>query len=275
MANSTTKNKTAFNISKDVELRIVELSLQNPEFGAKRLSGLLEQEDNDISASSIQYILKRHGLENLEKRRERVKVKRAVEELRSQSENPPPVPRMRAEKKFPSHVKPVSKTPVPAKVRSSWGLTAFNILLFVLIVFSGLYAAQNIRSAIPEPQPVPVTTQVPAENIPAAIKVAVLPLDDYHPIWERNLFNISQVEAPAPKKDSAPQELTLAKQDLSLELVGTVVSDDPSLNRALIENLVDRSQGIYRVGSRIEVSRSRKSCVTGSSSMPARALKFS
>ena len=251
MANSTTKNKTAFNISKDSEARIVELSLQNPDFGAKRLSGLLAQEDSDLSVSSIQYILKRHGLENIEKRRARVKVKRAVEELRAQSENPPPFPRVHEEKIIPPHVIPVSKAPAAIRVRSSWGLTASCLLLFVLIVFSGLYAAQNIGRAIPMPHPVPVTAQAPAEKPPAAIQVAVPPLDNYSPIWERNLFDISQKEASAPIKESAPEELALAKQDVGLELVGTVVSDDPSLNRALINNLVARSQGIYRVGNRI------------------------
>ena len=251
MANSTTKNKAAFNIPKAVEARIVALSLQNPDLGANRLSELFVQEDSEISVSSIQYILKRHGLENLEKRRARVKVKQAVEELRSQSENPPPVPRVHEEKFIPPHVIPVSKAPTAIRGRSSWGLTASCLLLFVLIVFSGLYAAQNIGRAIPEPQRVPVTTLAPTENIPAAIQDVVLPLDNYRPIWERNLFDISEIEPPAPIKESTPGELTLAKQDLGLKLVGTVVSDDPSLNRALIDNVVARSQGIYRVGNRI------------------------
>jgi general secretion pathway protein C len=252
MDNSTMKNKTAFNIPKTVEARIVELSLQNPDFDAKRLSGLLAQEDSDVSVSSIQYILKRHGLENFEKRRARVKVKRAVEKLRAQTENPPPVPRVNEEKIIPPDVIPVSRAPAATRGRSSWGLTASCLLLFVLIVFSGLYAAQNIGRAISDPHTVPVTTQTPAENIPAAIEVAPPPLDNYRPIWERNLFNISQKEASAPVKESTHYNLSLAKQDIGLELVGTVVSDDPSLNRALIENLAVRSQGIYRVGNRIE-----------------------
>ena len=156
------------------------------------------------------------------------------------------------EKKFiPPHVIPVSKAPTAIRGRSSWGLTASCLLLFVLIVFSDLYAAQNIGRAITEPQRVPVTTLAPTENIPAAIQDVVLSLDNYRPIWERNLFDISEIEPPAPIKESAPGELTLAKQDIGLKLVGTVVSDDPSLNRALIDNVVPRSQGIYRVGNRI------------------------
>jgi transposase len=48
--------------------RIVELSLKNPEMGARRLVSLLKQKKVDVSTSAVYTILTRHGLQTRDKR---------------------------------------------------------------------------------------------------------------------------------------------------------------------------------------------------------------
>jgi general secretion pathway protein C len=55
-------------IPPEVEDRIVEISLQNPECGARRLIPLLQQEEIFVSVSAVYRILKRDDLENRQKR---------------------------------------------------------------------------------------------------------------------------------------------------------------------------------------------------------------
>jgi general secretion pathway protein C len=55
-------------IPPEVEARIVEVSLQNPECGARRLIPLLQQEEIFVSVSAVYRILKRDDLENRQKR---------------------------------------------------------------------------------------------------------------------------------------------------------------------------------------------------------------
>ena len=52
----------------EYEQRVVDISLKNPDFGAKRLIPLLEKEQIKVSATTIYRILKRHGIQNREKR---------------------------------------------------------------------------------------------------------------------------------------------------------------------------------------------------------------
>ena len=68
MATPKIKKKTVSRITPEVEVRIVALSLQNPEFGAKRLMPLLSVENIDVSASTVYNLLKRNGLSSREKR---------------------------------------------------------------------------------------------------------------------------------------------------------------------------------------------------------------
>ena len=68
MARPQAVKKASSRISSDVENRIVALSLQNPEFGAKRLAPLLQQENISVSVSTTYNILKRNGLQTRTKR---------------------------------------------------------------------------------------------------------------------------------------------------------------------------------------------------------------
>ena len=55
-------------ISNRVELRIIELSQKNPDFGARRLTALMKSEKIGVSESTIYNVLKRHDLQTREKR---------------------------------------------------------------------------------------------------------------------------------------------------------------------------------------------------------------
>ena len=79
-------------------------------------------------------------------------------------------------------------------------------------------------------------------------QASIRPLSDYQVIWQRNLFNITLSKDSDKKDDIALDKIALAKKDLGLELVGTVVSDDPNLSRAIIDNRKTREQEAYREG---------------------------
>ena len=72
MAKAKTTKEAAAKITKKAEERIVELSLQNPDLGAKRLVPLLKQKKVRVSSSQIYSVLKRHGLQTREKRLARI-----------------------------------------------------------------------------------------------------------------------------------------------------------------------------------------------------------
>jgi hypothetical protein len=80
------------------------------------------------------------------------------------------------------------------------------------------------------------------------------PLGDYSKITERNLFGAPE------EKDSVPSEeieanllagIPVAKKDLGLNLVGTVLADDPKINIAIIDNRSTQLQESYHEGDRI------------------------
>jgi general secretion pathway protein C len=82
----------------------------------------------------------------------------------------------------------------------------------------------------------------------AQSSVSVPSLDGYRQIWERNLFNITKPKEPDSEKKISLDKLAPAKKDLGLELVGTVVADDPKLSRAIIDNRGIKKQEAYREG---------------------------
>jgi len=245
-----TKRKNIFRISHAIELRILDLSLQNPDFGAVRLLRLLQQEKIDPSASTVYNVLKRNGLQTRDKRLARVKAKQAAEAWGPQQENPPQVPQLQAEKTFHHSILSVSKEHARTRKGGYFGWTLLNILLLVLLTITGRHVVQNVRRLMREPRLVKVAAPSSIDILPIAAAVdAPSPLYDYRMIWERNLFGVLKKDAPVPETERAAENFILAKKDLGLRLVGTVVADDPSLNRALIDDLNTRAQGIYSEGN--------------------------
>jgi general secretion pathway protein C len=290
-------------IPPEVEDRIVEISLQNPEFGARRLRPLLQQEEILVSASAVYTILKRNNLENRQKRLLKLEARQAQEppsvpeaevpepfaeaaeteltpagdeepepvfetavaaqipiedETPVPAEEPEPVtePAMVAPAQ-PERV-PVRKAPTkPIKKGKHWVFYPLYLLLFSLIGYLGFQAVQTIQYARLETEPLQIDDSVTV-GITAKTVASLRPLDDYRQIWERNLFNISKVKDSDSEKKISLENITLAKKDLGLELVGTVVADDPQLSRAIIYNRRIRKQEAYREGDTAEKVRIKK-----------------
>jgi hypothetical protein len=77
-------------ITDEVAEQIVQVSLQNPDYGAQRLVPLLEKEGILLTASAVYRMLKRNGLQNRDKRLARSQGQQAVEELPAETIEPPP-----------------------------------------------------------------------------------------------------------------------------------------------------------------------------------------
>jgi general secretion pathway protein C len=282
MGRQDVNKKITAKIPHAFEERIVELSLQNPEFGAKRLLPLLNLEDIDVSISTVYNILKRNGLQNRDKRLVVLEAQQAFEAMVRQdvrtprlnavpipapAEEPLPLPEDTAEELQPPlgkpepgteiqkekillpRVLPIKKAREKTKFQSSWFLTLSNMLLLALLVYLGFYTVQNLHNA-------GLMAEAAATVTPAPAGIAVRPenasglLSDYRFISERNIFNISKKEAPGPKKEIVVEKLSRAKKDLGLLLVGTAVAYDSRLSRALIDNHKTRQQEVYREGDK-------------------------
>ena len=280
-------------IPPEVEDRIVEISLQNPEYGARRLRPLLQQEEILVSASAVYGILKRNNLENRQKRLLKLEARQAPEPppapefegpepiaeaaeteptpavgqvpepvsepavaapIPSEAEAPVPVeePEPLPEPVVATPAKlerpPVRKAPIkPIKKKSHWVFYPLYILLFILIGYLGFHAAQTIQYARLETGTLTVVDSATV-GIAANTDAPERPLDGYRQIWQRNLFNITKPTEPDSQKKISLEKIALAKKDLGLELVGTVVADDPKLSRAIIDNRRIRKQEAYREG---------------------------
>jgi type II secretion system protein C len=288
-------------IPTEVENRIVEISLQNPESGARRLISLLQQEEIYVSVSAVYRILKRNELENRQKRllkieamqvpeappepeiegREPIVEAPQIEPIPAVDETPepvfepavvaaaPPVDKAPEPAEEPEHTPepavaeaaeaaepdkperpPVRKAPIKTiKKRARWVFYPIYLLLFLLIGYLGLHAVQRIQYVRLETETPTVAESATADmTIKTETATSVQPIDGYRKIWERNLFNTGRVKEPDLAEKIALASLAPAKKGLGLELVGTVVADDPRLSRAIIDNRGIRKQEAYREG---------------------------
>ncbi|MBW2430641.1 MAG: hypothetical protein JRF56_16900, partial [Deltaproteobacteria bacterium] len=326
-----------------VKDRIVELSLENPDLGARRLVHLLQQEDLFVSASSVYTILKRNDIENRSKRLLKLKEQRIPktppefeielpepvlvpahlapmppedeipESVQDQEELPPspiedeiwepvlepvewalgpdqneiseplpapaaeevpepviepavavPIP-LAAEEPLPveepepmperTAVAPVEPEPPPARKtliklphkKSHWIFYPLYLLLLLLIGYLGFQAVQAIQIARLEADAVAASGPEGARP-DVQPQASIRPLSDYQVIWQRNLFNVTVSKDSDKKEEISLEKIALAKKDLGLELVGTVVADNPNLSRAIIDNRKTREQEAYREG---------------------------
>ena len=187
MGRTQAEKKASTKISSDVENRIVAISLQNPEFGAKRLAPLLQHENISVSASKVYTILKRNGLQTREKRllanetQQKVSMPEPpVLDIPVPEQEPLPQQVITKEKALPSPIPPTPQVVVKPIAKRSNVLVHLNILLFAMIVFSGFNTVQNISTARKEPE---VKSQVFRPEIKR--EPSAQPLKDYGIIWKR------------------------------------------------------------------------------------------
>ena len=254
-------DKALAELTPEIEERIVEVSLQNPDHGARRLSGLLHGEGILISSSALYTLLKRHGLQNRSLRLSRI-------ELQSLTEAPPPaveaaaayavpLPETQEEpERAPGDAVDVLKPPLTVTVpaapvksphRARWLFYLTDLCLLVLVGYLGYHAVLNFKQVRREPEVVAVVK--PETMLPAAqMQVAVQPLKGYHKIWERNLFNIEKEKDPTAVKEIPIEKIALAEKSIGLKLLGTVLADNSALRRAIVRNQKTREQEAYREG---------------------------
>jgi type II secretion system protein C len=129
----------------------------------------------------------------------------------------------------------------------SWVFYLANILLLALVGYLGFHGVLKFQRVRMEPE-----TFAAVETAPVRVAVqrepAIQPLKGYRKIWERNLFNIPEKKALAPKKEIPIEKIALAQKDLGLKLVGTVVANDATLSRAIVYVSKSREQDAYREG---------------------------
>jgi len=244
-----------------IEGRIVEVSLQNPDHGARRLAGLLGGEGIIISSSALYTLLKRHGLQNRSLRLARIEAQRPAEApapvveapapyavpMPEPAEEPEGPPAVAVEISQPSAAVPVPQAVVTSTHRARGFFYLANLLLLALVGYLGFHAVLNFQRTRLQPEAA-AAIKPASVRLAAKPEIAVQPLKGYHKIWERNLFNLKKENAPAPEKEIPVEEIALAEKDLGLKLMGTVLADDSSLSRAIVHNQKTRQQEAYREG---------------------------
>ena len=246
-------------ITQEVEIRIVALSLENPDFGAKRLIPLLKQENITVSPSSVYRILKRHGLHTRDMRLSKIETQRLENLLSQEDETPPvqdepvPLPTKKVEPVVEKIERPAPapqefSAPPPIEKSTRWSHPLFlgaNVLLLILIGYLGFYSVKNYRRAERESdaaiqtQSTSISKSDPSNENPR-------PLSDYQRIWHRNLFDSQTGGDKLDETATLLQDVAVAKTDIGLKLLGTVVTQDNPLSLAVIKNLKTNEQVMYR-----------------------------
>jgi len=254
MAKKQKSKNIRTNISPDIETRIVELSLQNPDYGASRLVPLLEHEGMTVTTSAVYTLLKRNNLQNRTLRLSRLEELRAAEiapepvtSIEPQAEEPDQLPAHTIEMTPESSVSPVIKSLSKFTGRRFWPFAVPSLLVLGLVGYFLVSAAANFlragREPVLAPHPAPSEATTKAE-------ATVRPLEDYSIIIERNLFGSSAAETPAPEETVSLEDIPAAEKSLGLKLVGTVVGDDAATSFAIIDNKTTRQQELYQEGDK-------------------------
>ena len=271
---SLTEEVPVTEVTPEIEKRIVEASLQNPDYGAQRLTGLLANEGIAISSAAVYSLLKRHGLQTLDLRQSRIELERLTEEDSSAEEPEVPdavlVPTAPEEPEpaatdtdhIPARhpVAPAAAVAVKSHRGARWLFYLADVLLLVLLGylgFLGYHAVVNFQQARSQPKAVAMVKPEPVRRAEQP-QIAVEPLDGYRKIWERNLFNIPDKTAPAPKPEVPIENIALAKKSIGLKLVGTVVANDANYSRAIVHVTKTREQDAYRVGDQAGKAKIKK-----------------
>jgi general secretion pathway protein C len=254
MAKKQKSKKTATEITPVAEARIVEVSLQHPDYGASRLVPLLEQEGITVTTSAVYTILKRNNLQNktlrlarLEELRTAEIVPEPVDTTESPAEEPAPVPAHTDEITPPPRMVAASKILSNLTGRRFWSFTLPSLLVLGLVGYFLVSALGNFLRAgrepglAPQPAPTEATSKADA---------TVRPLEDYSIIVERNLFGGSAAETPAPEETVSLEDIPTAEKSLGLKLMGTVAGDDPATSFAIIDNKTTRQQELYQEGDK-------------------------
>ena len=270
----TPEKTPAAEVTPEIEERIVEVSLQNPESGTRRLAGLLAGEGISIASSAIYSLLKRHGLQTRDLRRSRMELERLTDgappDFETEAPYAVPIPATPDESEdIPEETVDVLETPPvasapPAPVKATlgarWLFYLADLLLLALVGYLGYlgyHTVLNFKQPRLQPEAIAAVKPEPARRA-VQPKIAVEPLKGYHKIWERNLFNIPEKTAPAPKPEIPIEAIAPAEKNIGLKLMGTVVADDATFSRAIVHVSKTREQDAYREGDQAGKAKIKK-----------------
>jgi type II secretion system protein C len=258
----------------EIEERIVDVSLENPDYGARRLAGLMAEEGISISSSAIYALLKRHGLQTRSLRHSRIELHRLTDgappDVETEAPYAVPIPATPEEPELVSEqtvdtteappVAPLPPPPVKSPLRARWFFYLADVLLLALVGYLGYigyHTVINFKQARLAPEAV---AAVKPEQARRAVQpqIAAQPLKGYQKIWKRNLFNIPEKKTPVPKKETPIENIALAQKNIGLKLVGTIVAHDANLSRAIVHVSKTREQGAYRVGDEAGKAKIKK-----------------
>jgi type II secretion system protein C len=255
MSRGEKAKQTATRTLPGVEALVVEVSLEHPDYSARRLVPLLKQEGIQVSASAADAIPKPNNLHTKSMRLSKLEVQRSEETLTEPVSTKPP---KAAEQNQPPAHTPETK-PQPrispsiialkkSNPRRPWALSVPNILLLGIIGYFWVSAMGNFLNAGRELLP---GAPPPMTDIASKPKADVHPLEDYGIITERNLFGVSEVEASALQEDLDLEGLPVSMKVAGFKLLGTVASDDSTKSFAILDNPSTRKQELYREGDKV------------------------
>jgi len=138
--------------------------------------------------------------------------------------------------------------------REIWGFRAVNAALVCLVIYFGWVAASNLLDAPRLEENFDSAASVQPAQAPSsgAAQEKAPALAEYHVVWDRNLFAVSQpAEQSARREMIAVDKIALAGMDVGLKLIGTAVASNPQLNYAIIDVAATRDQGIFREKDRV------------------------
>ena len=169
--------------------------------------------------------------------------KKILDEIADTAVIPPPVPIRQTYARAPAKL---------TKKRKSWAFYAMNLLLLGLIGFLGYstYMTFFYKGQDPANVTIPATSTTRSPERPDATQSAV---SGYNAIWQRDLFHVTTKEDPNVSENESVSfgSLAYADKDVGVVLLGTIVSDDPDLSRAIIGDRKGKKQEAYRVGDAV------------------------
>ena len=272
----SSSEKAASELTPELEERIVDVSLENPEYGARRLAGLMAEDGISISSAAVFALLERHGMQTRSLREQKVELHRLTDDddpAWIETETPDPVPITETPEDpgqyseatvdnapTPRAGAPVPPAPVKSPLRAGWLFYLADVVLLALVGYLGYigyHAVVNFNQARMTPAAV---AAVKPEQSRRAVQPAAdaTPLKNYQKIWERNLFNIPEKKPPAPKKEIPVENIALAKKDIGLKLVGTIVAHDANFSRAIVHVSKTREQEAFREGDQAGKAKIKK-----------------
>ena len=139
--------------------------------------------------------------------------------------------------------------------REIWGFRAIHAALICLLIYFGWLSASRLLDATwleVDLGSEASLHQAPVLNYSEA-QDRTSPLDEYHGVWDRNLFAVSMAAEMAARREKiAVEKIAVADRNVGLKLIGTVVANDPKLNYAIIDVAATRDQGIFREKDRVD-----------------------